>query len=1078
MKSSAVVACLLVVTGLTVSHANAITAKDVLDATGATGGLAVHVGCADGALITELGARPGFVVQGLDADPAHVDAARTRVRDAGLYGKVTVDRLVAGRLPYIDNLVDLVVVDDAKAVTKDEVTRVLRPGGVAYLQSGGGWTKLVKPRPDDIDEWTHFLHDATGNAVSQDDEVGPPRRMQWQAGPAWLRNHHKLASISSVVTAKGRLFYIYDEAPASSMSIPPRWYVAARGAFNGVPLWEHQIPTWADVNRRFRSGPVQTQRTLVTDGDRVFVPLGVDAPVSALDAATGEVVRTYDATQHAEEILERDGVLYVVCGAVSAEQANEEARRGGGPLPRYRKRVVAVEVATGKQRWAWPDNDGAAVMPLTAAVDANGVYFQSDFDAVCLDPKTGKTRWQTTLDKAAAGKADNSDDSDSDTDNDSKKQKKKEPAGGDPTARPSGWSVATLVVRDGMVLLATGNKLFGLDAANGHVAWNAPSDKGFQSPPDVLVAGGLVWLGPDFKDGRDPKSGDVKKTTAQLSDVWTAGHHHRCYRNKATDNWLMSGKRGIEFFDLHGSQNSRNNWIRGVCQYGIMPSNGLIYAPSHACGCYMEAKLNGFWALAPEATAASKPAPGGAALETGPAYGKTDAAKAGPQDWPTYRHDATRSGCTTATLPQDLDRAWEAKLSGPLTAPVVADGKVLVAEIDAHRVVAVDAQSGQVAWSFTAGGRIDSPPTVHNGVALFGSADGSIYALRLADGALAWRFRAAPDDLRAVAYDQIESVWPVHGSILVQNGVAYATAGRSSYLDGGITLYAIDPATGKVLNRHQIENAPAVAIPDFAGKPRPIVQNAVDEKTFKEPDLADAFSMDGATSDVMVGDGQSVYLRHLRFDAKCEPVEQRGRHLFSTSQLLDDNESHRSHWVLGSGDFSRTPVAYSWIVNGLSVAKPKEGKWGGYRLMVPHGVIMCYDDTAAWPVKLEGNSYVLYSTPSVPLSTEVAEMPDFRKVGGEGVKTVGPTWTTKAPLHPRAILRAGNTIVLAGMPDDNIEAFEGLKGGKLVLADSQTGKITGDLDLPAGPARDGMAAANGKLFITTVRGELICLGAK
>ena len=35
--------------------------------------------------------------------------------------------------------------------------------------------------------------------------------------------------------------------------------------------------------------------------------------------------------------------------------------------------------------------------------------------------------------------------------------------------------------------------------------------------------------------------------------------------------------------------------------YGIMPANGLIYAPQHPCACYQEAKLSGFNALAPAA---------------------------------------------------------------------------------------------------------------------------------------------------------------------------------------------------------------------------------------------------------------------------------------------------------------------------------------------------------------------------------------------------------------------------------------------------------------------------------------------
>jgi outer membrane protein assembly factor BamB len=52
---------------------------------------------------------------------------------------------------------------------------------------------------------------------------------------------------------------------------------------------------------------------------------------------------------------------------------------------------------------------------------------------------------------------------------------------------------------------------------------------------------------------------------------------------------------------------------------------------------------------------------------------------------------------------------------------------------------------------------VDSPPTIYKGLALFGSADGYFYCLRLADGALVWRFRAAPLDRRTVAFGQVES---------------------------------------------------------------------------------------------------------------------------------------------------------------------------------------------------------------------------------------------------------------------------------------------------------------------------------
>jgi hypothetical protein len=171
------------------------------------------------------------------------------------------------------------------------------------------------------------------------------------------------------------------------------------------------------------------------------------------------------------------------------------------------------------------------------------------------------------------------------------------------------------------------------------------------------------------------------------------------------------GKRGLTLTALAGDDHSRNNWVRGGCQYGILPCNGLIYAPTHVCGCYFEAMVRGFWALAPEGK--KKDEGGGMEeeerLERGPAFDisnpKSQISEAG--DWPTYRGDAARSGGTAAELPAALAPAWQTGIGGKLTAPVVAGGRVFVSSINEHRIVAVDAAEGRVLWSFTAGGRVE-----------------------------------------------------------------------------------------------------------------------------------------------------------------------------------------------------------------------------------------------------------------------------------------------------------------------------------------------------------------------------------
>jgi outer membrane protein assembly factor BamB len=1044
-------------------------AGQILDATGVKGGFIVHIGCGDGKLTAALRSSESCIVHGLDKDAQNVAKAREYIRSLKLYGRVSIDQLRGSGLPYIDNLANLVVAEDLGTVSMSEVVRVLVPNGVAYVKKGSEWEKTVKPWPSQIDEWTHFLHDATGNAVAKDTLAGPPRHMQWTAEPVWTRNHHTLASISGMVSAQGRIFYIVDEGPAASLEVPATWSLAARDAFNGVLLWKRPISSWAWHRRKFRSGPVQLPRTFVAKGERVFAALGLDAPVTALNAATGQVVRTYDGTEGTEEIILSDGILFVVTGSPMPEQAEvDPARRGESKFPND-KSIKAFEAETGKVLWKWSEPGGDNLVPLTLAALGRRVFFQAGTKVMCLGRRTGKERWQCSVaDSSEPGRAKKTT---------AKQKRKRKPQ----ARRSAGWSIATLVTYDDVVLWADGKRLAALSAKNGEVLWDCPSKAGFRSPVDVLVARGLVWLGPDFAVGRDPHTGEAKKNNIAVEDLWTAGHHHRCYREKATDRYILTGKRGVEFLDLASDNHWRNNWVRGACQYGVVPCNGLIYAPSHACGCFMEAKLYGFWALAPDRPE-RMPNSGDIRLEKGPAYGRV--AQTGPvgassDDWPMHRHDPLRSGSTTMNLPSQLRDSWNVSIGGRLTAPVAAGDSIIVSAIDEHQVVALDAEDGTRRWAFTAGGRVDSAPTIHRGSVLFGCADGWIYCLRLSDGEQVWRFRAAPDELKTVALGQVESVWPVHGSVLVEDGVAYAAAGRSSYLDGGIILYGLDPVTGKTIYRSNVHSLhPKVtAVTSGAGKPgteiEKIGQNETDSKTFTAPDKSDGFSMEGATTDILVSDGSSIYMRHLRFDRECMRQEEQSRHLFSTSRLLDGAEVHRSHWVLGTGDFRRIPVAYSWIANSRTSRN-------GVYLAVPYGLLLTFDDQTVWGVR-RGKGYTLLAEDNRPFSAVEESLPDFRK--WQDKKPGRWKWSVELGIRPRAMLRAGELLFLGGMPyaADRVDpgaTYEGSEGGLMWVMSTSNGQKLAEYSLDSPPVWDGMAAANGRLYLSLENGRLLSLVEK
>ena len=1056
-------------------------AVKIIQATGVRGGLVVHLGCGDGKLTAALGAEDGYLVQGLDEDPKNIEAARKHIYSSGLYGKVAVEQWSGTHLPYIDNLVNLVVVENRGGASMSEVKRILRPGGVACIRKKDKWVKRRKPWPKDIDEWTHFLHDASGNAVSHDDVVGPPRHMQWLSGPQWSRNHHKLASISSVVSARGRLFYIADVATAGSMLVPGRWLLVARDAFNGVLLWSKLMPSWAYERHGFRAGPVQLPRLLVAVEDKVYMPPGMNKAVSAFDAATGDIITTYEQTQSAEEIVVDKGVLLVVKGAPIAEQAAIHPERGNKKSFPNTKSIVAINTNTCEHLWTWREDEFTRLMPLTLGAKDGRVLFQAGNSVICLALKTGKVLWntaspvpETEATKPAEAKAQKSADKTS--------GKKRRKARSQKRGRGLGWATATLVMHNDIALWADAGSLKALSAKDGGQLWQCPCKAGFRSPADVLVADGLVWVGPEYNVGRDLRSGDIKRRLLEVGDLRTSGHHHRCYREKATDNYIIGGYRGMEFFDLAGENHSRNNWVRGTCQYGILPCNGLVYAPSHACGCFMEAKLYGFWALSPEAKrdikAAKKPR-----LEKGPAYAdtsfhhKTFAAQS-PDDWPTYRHDPLRSGATPSSIASKLKRGWKAKL-GQLGPPVAVKDTVLVSAIDEHRVIALDTDDGSIRWIFIVGGRVDSPPTVYGNLVLFGSADGNVYCVRLTDGKLVWRFRASPQELRTVVSDRVESLWPVHGSVLVLDDVAYVTAGRSSYLDGGIYMYGLEPKTGKVLFQTLVCSTHPKADEGKCGPEemtKKLTQNATDPKTFQSPDLSDAFSMaGGTTTDVLVSDGSFIYLRTFRFNKECVKQATRARHLFSTSSLLDGNENHRSHWLIGTGDFSRIPVAYSWIAN-------RPGNYHSY-VAVPYGLMLVFNERQVVGIR-RLNGYTLYSDNHKPFTCEDEQIPDLRAVP-ENYKP-GWNWSRTLRIRPRALVRAGDVLLVAGstilsQQQNTPQAFADFEGrgeGQLQILSAKNGDSISAFNLQAPPVWDGMAAAKGRLYISRVDGTLECLSGE
>ena len=116
-----------------------------------------------------------------------------------------------------------------------------------------------------------------------------------------------------------------------------------------------------------------------------------------------------------------------------------------------------------------------------------------------------------------------------------------------------------------------------------------------------------------------------------------------------------------------------------------------------------------------------------------------------------------------------------------------------------------------------------------------------------------------------------------------------------------------------------------------------------------------------------------------------------------------------------------------------------------------------------------------------------------------GDSLVDPKWTQDVPIYVRAMVLAGPNLFIVGPPDIIDEestfqkltesdpevqkllsqqdaALDGDDGALLLAVNTASGEVESRLKLDTLPAWDAMAGADGKLFLSTLDGSVICFG--
>jgi outer membrane protein assembly factor BamB len=727
------------------------------------GGLCLHIGLGSGSRTIKLCRDGKFLVHGLDASTTVVTKVQKMIAARGAYGLIQVEHFAGAELPYYDHTITKVVLEKqgTKKIAIKEIYRVLRPGGQLIAgrtqatqaaltaagfkdvkQTGGEWVG-IKPWPTQMDDWTHFRHGPGRNPVSKDTLVGVSNSVRWIMG--------RTGQGSMMLSSNGINLYV------------SRSRVYARDSFTGLPLWDG-----TRIDGKLK--PVATDTHLyAAQGDKLV----------AIDLSTGKVAQTFKSAGAAP----RDLVIIDQKAIVSDES----------------KTVWAVDLKTGNILWKYD-----CASPHNMVAGDGHVYFiqgnvrrASDVALVSLALADGKVIWA----KSGAGYSFAS------------KSKQSAYANGMIAYEISTYSDT-----------GKGNSVHVVNAKNGQLVKERNFTPGMthKKQANAFIVGNEVRV----QQGRSFQTIVSKGKTSRAVSVGT-GH---CFTGVATPRFFIHGE--MNFTDLRTGKYYANRITKGACgggtgTPGYVPANGLLYSFPKHCVCFP--MLEGYAAFASigkrkpsrenRLTKGTAKAPAKAELEL--------------DIWPMYRRDATRSSGTAMKISDKPLQLWQANviygklynyrnppksaskpkpLPGPIatewsrnpysggviSAPVIANGIVAIAIPDRHRIDALNAHSGKKQWSFTANGRIDSAPTIHKGVCMFGTRSGYIYGLNAKDGKLLWKLRATPFDRRIVAYGQLESSWPVAGSILIHNDLAYATAGRHPLADGGVQVIAFKPSNGYI----------------------------------------------------------------------------------------------------------------------------------------------------------------------------------------------------------------------------------------------------------------------------------------
>ncbi len=444
------------------------------------------------------------------------------------------------------------------------------------------------------------------------------------------------------------------------------------------------------------------------------------------------------------------------------------------------------------------------------------------------------------------------------------------------------------------------------------------------------------------------------------------------------------------------------------------------------------------------------------------------------EDWPTWRHDAQRSAASAEELPAKLSVRWVRELPpvakawpnesrlhfDPVYEPVIAGKRMFLASPNDGSIRAYDTETGRERWRFFTDGPARFAPAVWRGRVFAVSDDGYLYALDAKTGKELWRVNGA--DLptrRHLGNNRLVSWRVARGGPVVADGVVYFAAGIWPTM--GVFVRAVDAMTGKPV----WTNSDGYWLPKVR----------IDHNYLKDAALSPQGYLLVNGDRVLVPNGRSMPARFDRRTGKLQyfvqgyrrghcRVTTMGNYAFVGQGAVVDVTTGRevgSKWAAAGKD---APNAFDARKFDLF-----EGPMFGYKFMPA---------CSAWSVLTPTRVYGIHRGVLYAYDLTQPKISEYvRKQGGRELKPwrwdLPEVWRLNTRLAGKrgrgdALIKAGNR--LYGHVGRTLFAAD------LPRSDKKPPKVAWSLALEAEPA--SMAAADGKLFVSTPDGKILCLGKK